>query len=142
LSTPLKLDGAGPGERTGATLACEPRGKRSVLHTDDGLTGLSVGKDFAARTTVNHSAGEYYRCQDGAGIQPAEAFFAILKRGVMGAFHSVSEQHLQRYVDEFAFRWDNRSAMGVEDVERARRMVEGAIGKRLTYRQPDQRTEA
>ena len=69
-------------------------------------------------------------------MQSAEAFFAILKRGVMGSFHSVSEQHLQRYVDEFAFRWDNRSAMGVEDAERARRMVKGAIGKRLTYRQP------
>jgi transposase-like protein len=116
--------------------------KRSTLHTDDGLTALSLGKDFAARTTVVHTAGEYYRHKDGAGIQSAEAFFAILKRGVMGSFHSVSEQHLQRYVDEFAFRWDNRSAMGVEDAERTRRMVKGGIGRRLTYRQPDQRKEA
>jgi hypothetical protein len=87
-----------------------------------------------------HSAGEYYK--DGAGIQSAESFFAILKRGVMGSFHSVSEQHLQRYVDEFAFRWDYRSAMGVEDAERARRMVRGAIGKRLTYRRPDNEVSA
>jgi hypothetical protein len=116
--------------------------KRSTLHTDDGLTALSLGKDFAASTTVVHSAGEYYRYKDGAGIQSAEAFFAILKRGVMGSFHSVSEQHLQRYVDEFAFRWDNRSAMGVEDAERACRMVKGAIGRRLTYRQPDPQEEA
>jgi ISXO2-like transposase domain len=70
-------------------------------------------------------------------VQSAEAFFAILKRGVMGSFHNVSEQHLQRYVDEFAFRWDNRSAMGVEDAERASRMVKNAIGRRITYRQPD-----
>jgi hypothetical protein len=55
----------------------------------------------------------------------------------MGSFHSVSEQHLQRYVDEFAFRWDNRSAMGVEDTERAALAIKGARGKRLTYRQPD-----
>jgi transposase-like protein len=116
--------------------------KRSVLHTDDGLAALSIGQDFASSTTVVHSAGEYYRYKDGAGIQSAESFFAILKRGVMGSFHSVSEQHLQRYVDEFAFRWDNRSAMGVEDAERARRMVKGGIGRRLTYRQPDQRKEA
>jgi hypothetical protein len=60
----------------------------------------------------------------------------------MGSFHSVSEQHLQRYVDEFAFRWDNRSAMGVEDAERARRMVRNAIGRRLTYRQPNKQQEA
>ena len=66
---------------------------------------------------MNHSQDEYFK--DGAGVQSAEAFFAILKRGVMGSFHSISEQHLQRYVDEFAFRWDNRSAMGVEDAERA-----------------------
>lgn len=51
-------------------------------------------------------------------IQSAEAFFAILKRGVMGSFHSISEQHLQRYLDEFAFRWNTRSSLGVEDVER------------------------
>jgi transposase-like protein len=116
--------------------------KRSVLHTDDGLTGLSVGKDFAASTTVNHSAGEYYRYKDGAGIQSAEAFFAILKRGVMGSFHSVSEQHLQRYVDEFAFRWNTRSALGIEDTERASRMVKGATGKRLTYRASDRGSPA
>jgi hypothetical protein len=116
--------------------------KRSVLHTDDGLAGLSLGKDFASSTTVNHSAGEYYDHKSGAGIQSAEAFFAILKRGVMGSFHSVSEQHLQRYVDEFAFRWDNRSAMGVEDAERARRMVKGGIGRRLTYRRPDSEVTA
>jgi hypothetical protein len=113
---------------------------RSALHTDDGLANLSLGKDFAEHKTVNHSQDEYFK--DGAGVQSAEAFFAILKRGVMGSFHSISEQHLQRYVDEFAFRWDNRSAMGVEDAERASRMIKNAIGRRLTYRQPDKQSEA
>ena len=55
----------------------------------------------------------------------------------MSSFHSVSEQHLQRYVDEFAFGWNARSALGVEDAERARLMVKGAVGKRLKYRNPD-----
>jgi len=109
--------------------------RRSTLHTDDGLANLSIGKGFAKHMTVNHSQDEYFK--DGVGVQSAESFFAILKRGVMGSFHSISEQHLQRYVDEFAFRWDNRSALGVEDAERARRMVKGAIGKRLTYRKAD-----
>jgi hypothetical protein len=67
----------------------------------------------------------------------AESFFAILKRGIAGNFHSVSEKHLQRYVDEFAFRWNTRSARGVEDFERANRILKAAKGKRLTYRQPD-----
>jgi hypothetical protein len=80
-------------------------------------------------------ADEYVK--DGAGVQSTEAYFAILKRGVMGSFHSVSEQHLQRYLDEFAFRWNNRSALGVEDFERAAKLLKGAAGKRLTYRPSD-----
>jgi hypothetical protein len=92
--------------------------------------------DFAASTTVVHTAGEYYRHKDGAGIQSAEAFFAILKRGVMGSFHSVSEQHLDRYVQEFAFRWNTRSALGIEDTERAGLAIKGAVGSRLTYKKP------
>lgn len=91
----------------------------------------------AAHRTVAHTLGEYVSKDGEAHTQTVESFFAILKRGVMGSFHSVSEQHLSRYLDEFAFRWDNRSSMGVEDAERARRMVKGAIGKRLTYQLPN-----
>jgi hypothetical protein len=71
-------------------------------------------------------------------VQSAEAFFALLKRGVFGSFHSVSEAHLQRYVDEFTFRWNNRVALGVDDAERAGRTVTALSGKRLTYRRPDE----
>jgi hypothetical protein len=48
----------------------------------------------------------------------------------------VSETHLQRYLDEFDFRYSNRSALGVGDAERALRAIKGAEGKRLTYRYP------
>jgi hypothetical protein len=110
--------------------------RRSTLHTDDALANLSIGKDFADHQTVAHTLGEYVRGE--AHTQTVESFFAILKRGVTGSFHSISEQHLQRYVEEFAFRWNTRSAMGIEDTERASRMVKGAVGKRLTYRRPNQ----
>src|SRR6185436_19437947 len=93
-----------------------------------------MGKEFAEHKTVNHSLDEYFK--DGTGVQSAEAFFALLKRGVYGTFHSVSEQHLQRYCDEFAFRWNNRSSLGIEDAERAALAMRGAVGRRLTYRQP------
>lgn len=86
---------------------------------------------------MNHSADEYVSKDGKAHLQSAESFFAILKRGVMGSFHSVSEQHLQRYVDEFAFRWNTRASLGIEDVERASLMVKAAVGKRLTYRRTD-----
>ena len=111
---------------------------KSTMNTDDALQYYHMRKDFAAHVAVNHSAGEYVSKDGKSHIQSAEAFFAILKRGVMGSFHSVSEQHLQRYVDEFAFRWNERSALGVEDAERAAKMVRGGHGKRLKYRQPDE----
>jgi transposase-like protein len=110
---------------------------KSALHTDDALANLSLGKDFAEHRTVVHTDGQYVSEDGLAHTQTVESFFAIMKRGVMGSFHSISEQHLQRYVDEFAFRWNTRSSLGVEDTERAALAIKGAAGKRLTYRQPD-----
>jgi hypothetical protein len=69
---------------------------RSALHTDDSLANLSVGKAFAEHRTVAHTLGEYVTKDGLAHTNTAEAFFAILKRGVVGTFHSISEQHLQR----------------------------------------------
>lgn len=115
--------------------------KGSTMNTDDALAYHYMSKEFAAHGVVNHSNDEYVSKDGTVHIQSAEAFFAILKRGVMGSFHSISAQHLQRYCDEFAFRWNTRSALGVEDAERARLMVKGAAGKRLTYRQPDKEAQ-
>ncbi len=111
---------------------------KSALHTDDSLANLSIGKDFAEHRSVAHTLGEYVTKDGQAHTQTVESFFAIIKRGVTGSFHAVSEQHLPRYVDEFAFRWNTRSAMGIEDAERASRMIKGAVGKRLTYRPTDE----
>jgi transposase-like protein len=112
--------------------------RQSALHTDDSLANLSIGKDFAEHRTVAHTLGEYVSKDGKAHTQTVESFFAILKRGVMGSFHSISEQHLDRYVQEFAFRWNTRSSLGVEDTERASLMVKAAFGKRLTYRPTDE----
>lgn len=111
--------------------------KGTTMNTDDALAYYHMSKEFAAHGVVNHSRDEYVSIDGKTHIQSAEAFFAILKRGVMGSFHSVSEQHLQRYIDEFAFRWNTRSAVGVEDAERTAKIVKGAAGKRLKYRRPD-----
>jgi|KBSSwiStaDraftv2_1062776.scaffolds.fasta_scaffold58777_6 transposase-like protein len=108
--------------------------RKSTLNTDDALANLSIGKDFAAHRTVAHTLGEYVSKDGKAHTQTVESFFAILKRGVTGTFHSISEQHLDRYVQEFAFRWNTRVALGVDDFERAARLVRAARGKRLTYR--------
>ena len=54
-----------------------------------------------------------------------------------GVYQHCSEKHLHRYVSEFDFRYNNRSALGVEDGERATNALKGIVGKRLTYRYPN-----
>lgn len=63
----------------------------------------------------------------------------MLKRGVYGTFHSVSKKHLQRYCDEFQFRWNNRK---IDDGARVVVALTQVEGKRLTYRQPKSRNIA
>ena len=55
---------------------------------------------------------------------------------MVGVYHFYGEQHLQRYLNEFAFRYSNRSGVGIGDVERAALALKGIEGKRLTYRIP------
>jgi len=111
---------------------------KSELHTDDALAYYRIGPSFAAHRSVNHSAGEYVSRDGKAHIQSAESFFALLKRGIYGQFHSVSEAHLQRYVDEAAFKFNTRISLGIDDVERANIAIRAAVGKRLTYRPSDE----
>ena len=108
--------------------------KGTTMNTDDALAYYHMSKEFAKHGVVNHSVGEYVSKDGKTHIQSAESFFAIMKRGVMGSFHSISEKHLHRYVDEFAFRWNERSALGIEDFERAAAILRAIEGKRLTYR--------
>ena len=99
------------------------------LHAYD---GLAMG--FAKHDTIKHSAGIY--AKGPIHTNTVEGFFSLLKRGIVGTFHHVGKGHLGRYVDEFAFRYNHRAALGVNDSERAEAIVSGAEGKRLTYRQP------
>ncbi len=109
--------------------------KSSHLMTDQAMVYKHIGPAYAVHSAVNHSDGEYVK--DGfKHSNTAESYFAILKRGVYGSFHHVSEAHLHRYLAEFDFRYNTRTALGVDDVTRAEILLKGATGKRLMYRQP------
>ena len=110
--------------------------KASWLMTDDSKVYKKVGKSFAGHTSVNHSQDEYVKLGGFGHVNTAESFHALVKRQLMGAQHSVSDHHLQRYIDELAFRWNKQVANGVNDAERASRAIKGAEGKRLMYQQP------
>ena len=75
------------------------------------------------------AAGEY-----GGGevhTNTGEGSFSVLKRGI---YLHCSEKHLRRYVAQFDFRYNARTALGVDDQQRAATAVRGIKGKRLTYR--------
>jgi len=110
---------------------------KSRLMTDELRAYRRIGRRFAGHDAVNHGEEEWARkLDDGtkAHTNTVEGFFSLLKRGIYGCYFHVSEAHLHRYLAEFDFRYSNRIALGVDDVERAERAVIGAVGKRLTYR--------
>jgi transposase-like protein len=118
--------------------------KQAKVYTD-GATHykkMALGSEFAAHETVNHSIGEYARGD--VHSNTVESYFGLLKRGLYGTYHHVSEAHLQRYVNEFDFRFTHRTAQGVTDHERAIKALAQIQGKRLTYRRTvqQQKTEA
>jgi transposase-like protein len=104
------------------------------FRTDQAPVYTEIGKGFASHETVNHSIKEYVRGD--AHTNTVEGYFSIFKRGIYGVYHHISEQHLKRYLCEFDFRYNERTALGVTDTERTEKAIRGAIGKRLTYRQP------
>ena len=95
-------------------------------------------KVFLGHGVVNHTAGEYGRGR--VHTNTVEGSFSIFKRGMKGVYQHCAEKHLHRYVAEFEFRYNNRSALGVEDSERSTTALKGVVGKRLTYKWPGHQT--
>ena len=106
--------------------------RKSRLHTDESNLYPSWGTEFAKHESVNHSAKEYARGD--VTTNSAEGFFGLFKRGFNGIYQHCGEQHFQRYLDEYTFRYNNRIALGVDDDTRAVLAIKGAEGKRLLYR--------
>jgi transposase-like protein len=116
--------------------------RASALMTDESNLYTKLGHEFSSHQSVDHSRDEYAYYDKMTGrvvsINVSENYYSILKRGIMGVYHSVSEAHLHRYLKEFDFRYNNRCRLGVEDDERAAKALKGVEGKRLTYDQPRQ----
>jgi transposase-like protein len=105
---------------------------KSRLMTDESKLYGSLGKEFASHESVNHAAKEYARGDVNTNI--VEGMFGVFKRGMTGVYQHCGEQHFQRYLDEFTFRFNNRTKLGVENARRAEKLTKGMEGKRLTYR--------
>jgi transposase-like protein len=100
------------------------------MMTDSFRSYAGLGAEYAAHETVDHWK-EYVRGD--VHTNTAENFFSILKRGINGVYHHVSEAHLHRYLSEFDFRYNTRAANGFTDADRTRLALSQVAGKRLRY---------
>lgn len=106
--------------------------------TDESKMYLKIGRDFAEHGTTLHGAHQYVHPQDRTiHTNTVEGAFSIFKRGMKGVYQHCGEQHLHRYLAEFEFRYNTRSANGFDDKARAISAVQGIVGKRLTYQTAD-----
>lgn len=99
----------------------------SALYSDALKSYEGLGNDFAHQV-IDH-AEAYVDGQ--VHTNGMENFWSLLKRGISGTYVSVEPYHLFRYVDEQAFRFNNRIEMN--DADRFDALVKQIVGKRLTY---------
>lgn len=108
----------------------------SRLMTDESNLYNEAYEHVESHETVHHTSKEYARGD--VTTNTVESYFAVFKRGMRGTYQHCGEKHLHRYLAEFDFRYNNRAALGVNDGERAEQLAKGIVGKRLTYRRPNE----
>ncbi len=106
--------------------------------TDEAGQYITVGREYVGHGTVNHSVEEYVRGSFWH-TNTVEGYFSIMKRGINGVYHHVSQQHLKRYLAEYDCRYNEREGVGVNAAERMSKAIPGIVGKRLTYRRTGER---
>ncbi|MEC5324955.1 IS1595 family transposase [Aurantimonas sp. A3-2-R12] len=114
--------------------------RQSTLYTDESRLYTVTGAEYDAHRTVKHTAKEYARREDGVVVHTntIEGVFSIFKRGMVGVYQHCGEAHLHRYLAEFDFRYNRRTALKWTDAERATDLIRATSGKRLTYNQTDE----
>jgi transposase-like protein len=117
-------------DATANTLQWEIRGnvkKEAAIFTDESPSYNGLTQEYY-RGTVNHSAGEYVNGE--VHTNGLENWFSLFQRCYGGTWTHLSEAHLQRYLNEQAFRFNNRAE---NDGTRFAMLASGINGKRLTY---------
>jgi transposase-like protein len=82
----------------------------STVYTDEWRSYRGLGREGYEHTRVNHSQNVYV--SGDAHVNTVEGFWGLLKGGLRGVYHGVSTEHLQAYIDEYVFRYNNRDSRG------------------------------
>ena len=99
----------------------------SVIFSDEWRPYRKLRRDYQ-HEYVNHGSKEYVK--GNAYTNNIECFWSHFKRGIIGIYHNVSPKHLDRYVNEFTFRFNNRE---ISDGERFDNLLVNT-NKRLKYK--------
>ena len=116
-------------DRSGKTLKSFIRAnvkEGSTISTDEWKGYNGVSEKFA-HLVVNHKAGQYV--VGNAHTNTLEGFWSLFKRGIVGQYHQISAKHLNRYVDEFCFRYNNRDNANVFHIVIQKAVTSGTIVK-------------
>jgi transposase-like protein len=81
-------------------------GETQAIYTDELPSYLGIADENTDHETVNHSAKEYVRGD--VHVNSVENIWSLLKRSIIGSYHQVSAKHLDAYLDELEFRFNNR----------------------------------
>jgi ISXO2-like transposase domain/Transposase zinc-ribbon domain len=106
--------------------------KGANLHTDETNLYNSLEQEYH-RESVQHGKREWVKTSISAGkvhTNHVENFWSVMKRGVYGIYHQISYKHLQRYCDEYSYRYNSRK---LKDNERFMMVFEN-MGRRLDYK--------
>ena len=116
----------GTDKQTLQGFVCQRTHENATVYTDDhkSYTGLPYKHE-----TVKHSISQYVSGQ--AHTNGIESFWALLKRGYHGIYHHMSEKHLDRYVGEFAGRFNSRE---LDTITQMGFIAKGMDSKRLKYK--------
>ena len=109
----------------------------TTLYADESSLCAATGKEYAGHRTVKHTAREYARRAGDVVVHTNTIgnVFCIFKRGMVGVYQHCGEAYLPRYIEEFDFRHNRRTALKISDAERAEDDIRMAAGKRLMYSQ-------
>ena len=87
--------------------------KNSTIMTDE-FRAYSKISDFINHQTVNHSIKQYVNGNNHTNT--IEGFWSLLKRGITGQYHKISIRYLNKYIDEFCYKYNNRKTKNLFDV--------------------------
>jgi transposase-like protein len=77
-----------------------------AIYTDELASYMGIADDNTRHETVNHSAKEWVRGD--VHVNSAESVWSLFKRSIVGSFHRISVKHLDRYLEELEWRFNNR----------------------------------